>query len=284
MEAEIVTEKNASLISTKELLRETWSLYKEKIKTFLSVLAIPVIVTHILVYIIFNVILWTSILPDSFYQQHTVLAVVLIALCGLIAGLITLFSQVSLLHVLRAKDKKLSLSEIYKSSSNIFIPFIWVTILSGIIIGGGFWFLIIPGIIFTMWFGFTSFIFISENEKGLDAVMKSKAYVNGYTWDVFLRMVGVFFISMIISAIFSLVQKLLPLPFVKEILDIVMALLLTPFVVSYSYLLYENLKSIHPIENWDRANDKRTLFIIIGLIGFLVIQPLFFYFMLNSLA
>ena len=44
---------------------------------------------------------------------------------------------------------------------------------------GGFVFFIVPGVIFSIWLSFSVLILIVENEKGTNALVRSKEYVKG---------------------------------------------------------------------------------------------------------
>jgi len=52
-------------------------------------------------------------------------------------------------------------------------------IILGFLGTGGFLFLIIPGIIFLVWFIFAQFIIFAEDDRGMNAILKSKEYVRG---------------------------------------------------------------------------------------------------------
>src|SRR3989338_296296 len=53
-------------------------------------------------------------------------------------------------------------------------PLAWVAILAALVTSGGFLFLIIPGILFTIWFWFAGCATVVDRKKGLDALSYSR--------------------------------------------------------------------------------------------------------------
>jgi len=95
--------------------------------------------------------------------------------------------------------------------------------------------LIIPGIIFYIYFEFSFFVFVGEGIKGAKALSRSKELVKGYWWQVFLREI-VIMIVLFVSA-WAIGQ----IPVIGFFLGLVLA---TPFVIIFSYLIYKDLKQI----------------------------------------
>lgn len=95
----------------------------------------------------------------------------------------------------------------------------------------GFLLLVIPGIIFAVWFSFSQFILISEGLGVRASLAKSKKLVKGRFWQVLGRLI-VFALTIGLFQIFlSLV------PFVGGIAS----LFFTPLFILPSYLLYKEL-------------------------------------------
>ncbi|MFA5937245.1 MAG: hypothetical protein WC822_05230, partial [Candidatus Paceibacterota bacterium] len=62
------------------------------------------------------------------------------------------------------------------------------SILNGLAILGGFILLVIPGIIFSIWFSFTTYAVVLDNARGTAALSASKKLVVGRWWAVLVRL------------------------------------------------------------------------------------------------
>ena len=133
---------------------------------------------------------------------------------------------------------------------------------------GGFIFFAVPGIIFGVWFSFATFIVITEDLKGMDAILKSREYVRNYWWSVFWR---VLFINIVITGIIiivSIVSILIPL-----LVDIV-SIIITPLIMIYIFLVYNNLRRIKGDFEFRPSAGLKKKFIVVGVIGFIIIPLL----------
>jgi hypothetical protein len=107
----------------------------------------------------------------------------------------------------------------------------------------------IPGIIFQIWFSLAVFIFLFENLKGLQALLRSKQLVKGKFWAVFLRFL---ILAIILGAIstglrFLATSKIDYIPlsnFLDTIINVFLQILLLPIFYFYAYLIYRDLKEI----------------------------------------
>jgi uncharacterized membrane protein len=87
-----------------------------------------------------------------------------------------------------------------------------------------------PGVIFAVWFFFAPFVFIDEDVRGMNALLKSKEYVRGRWFGVCLRLLAIWLIAVLVASI----------PIVGQVL----ALFLIPFSFVYTFLLYKDLKAL----------------------------------------
>lgn len=139
---------------------------------------------------------------------------------------------------------------------------IWVVILSGLAAFGGFILLIIPGIIFSIWFAFSMYTAIFDGQKGAAALRMSKKLVQGRWWGVFWRLFapGVVYAVIILSAqgILALASKWVLASFengsttqlvsnvILGLLLTIVTLLITPFSTAAPTILYSELKKTSP--------------------------------------
>lgn len=69
------------------------------------------------------------------------------------------------------------------------IPFLWVSILSTAVTAAGFALLIVPGVIFFVWYRFSQNFVMLDDLRGLAALRASRKLVAGRWWAVFVRIV-----------------------------------------------------------------------------------------------
>ena len=140
--------------------------------------------------------------------------------------------------------------DIYKESEKYFWPYLGVVIPAAVLTL--FWtvLLIIPGIIFGVYYSFSLFALFFEDKKGLDALSKSKRLVKGYWWPVF----GRFFLMGVIAIVFSIIITLpisgqgadpsTPFYQIWSFLVQVVNYLIGPIYMIYIYGIYQDLVKI----------------------------------------
>lgn len=277
------------LISISDLLSQTWALYKKRAKVFLLILLIPVIpvVLNITYGFLSAVLLgpWSLVIGSL---------ASLMGLAGFFAGI-----WAGLALIFAVIDGQLSLRQAFVSAWHKLLSYLWLVILSSLIIAGGVLLFVVPGIIFSLQFVFAVYVFVVEGLKGREALLKSKAYIKGYWWAVFGRLLvlqllimlaflplgfifgfGSLVIGLSHSSLISFVSGLL-----MSIFPMGLSVLIAPFSLIYSFLLYQDVKSKKPNLVFElKTKDKIYLtlwavwvIVAVGLmIGLIIIGVLFF--------
>jgi hypothetical protein len=135
--------------------------------------------------------------------------------------------------------------------------FIWFFSIAGFIITGGFLLLIVPGVIFLVWFAFGQFILADNDERGMNALLKSKELVRGHWPDVFLRL----FLVWIASGVVGIVPLIGPL----------LTIAFMPFMTIFIYLIYKDLKEIKGDISYSPSSGEKIRWIGIGTLGYIVL-------------
>jgi hypothetical protein len=91
---------------------------------------------------------------------------------------------------LEAGKKPLSAKAESLKALSLLLPFLWVAILSGLVIFGGFVLLIVPGIYFSIALYFGQIIFIDKNIRGTQALAASRALIKGRWWPTLWRILA----------------------------------------------------------------------------------------------
>lgn len=127
-------------------------------------------------------------------------------------------------------------------------------ILQTLAVFGGFLLLIIPGIIFAIWFSMTVYVVVVEGVSAGAALSRSKQLVTDNWWDVFLRFFAlglVFFVVYMVP--FGLMMAMgamageaagFVFALLSNVVQTIAGILLTPYLIIYSYLVYLDLRRL----------------------------------------
>lgn len=252
------------------LLRESLSIYKQRIWTFLGIILIPLIVViSLLIAAPFAVQLFTK----------SIILAISIFLSGIIVVVITqIWSQTALLYAITKSEEKIGVKEAYRRGWHKILSYLWVVFLTGLITFGGFALFFVPGLIFSIWFSLAVFVLIAEDTRGMNALLKSKEYVKGHWWGVLWRffVIGVFLavVSGLLLLIFAFV------PAIQEIGGTLVSFVLTPLGLTFSFLIYRNLKSLKGEFAFEPTGKTKAGFIAVAIFGLfvplLIIAMIFF--------
>jgi hypothetical protein len=145
--------------------------------------------------------------------------------------LLSVWMQVAMMYVVKERNNPMGVKQALSAGWSKISSFVWIGFLSCLAVLGGFILFIIPGIIFSIWFCMSTYVFVAEGVVGTKALSQSKQLVSGNWWGV----LGRFFVAGLIMMVVSWI------PFVGSIANL---LFITPFFVIYSYLMYEDLKRL----------------------------------------
>ena len=190
------------LTSPITLIKKAISIFFEKRNMiyFFKIFSIP-FVLGIISYSFSYVISSQGYTQDQFVEEITKGNPIIIwyfVVWSIAAFVIGLWAQVAAYEsVIRViKNGSLDFKDTYLSVRNKIGKFLILNLLVGLIIAGGFLLLIIPGIIFTVWYGFSMWTLFDKNLGISDSLKRSKQIVQGIFWKVLGRMVvlGIFMI------------------------------------------------------------------------------------------
>lgn len=183
-----------------------------------------------------------------------------------------------------SSNEVLSFTETLSRGSKYTVSFVFLVLLSTLVIFGGLSLLFIPGIALTIYLAFSSINIITENRKGTDALLRSWFYVEGYWWAVFWRFIFVLFLAMLVTfAIgfglgFSVIYtETTPIGniVVGSFLSLINDLVFAPISLIYSYGLYLSLKQVKEASGAvETPNKRRAIIKILAVLGVVVILGL----------
>jgi hypothetical protein len=236
--------REPELSSIGELLSNTWLIYRGRLLTLLGLYLFSVVMLLVPMGATFGAgMLTTMTWPGSF------MAIFLVSMLGGLIGILAwLWGFGGFISA--SCDEMQKFKEALGSGWRNMWSLLWLYLMVGYIIQGGFLLFILPGIAWTVSFFAAQFIIFEEPQRGIDAMLKSRAYVKGHWWAVFGRLLVIIIILTIASAV----------PFG--------GILLTPFMMIYMVLIYKELRTIKG-KNVEYARSGGTKFgwIAIATVG-----------------
>jgi hypothetical protein len=243
---------DGSLTGIGNLFEKTWDIFKRRIGTLIvlylftiGLVLIPVGIFILLAYLI-------SLALQGGTEVLIIAGSVVGATAGIIAGCWGFGS-----FLCAIADESLSIKDSLEKGGQKIWAFIWLLSLLGYIVPGGFFLFFIPGVLFMVWFAFAVFILPDEDEKGMNAVLKSKEYVKGHWVDVFARLFLIWLASIGAGSI----------PLIGPVLSI----LFFPFQMIFVYLIYEDLRSIKGDISYPSSAGEKFKWIGLATLGYIIV-------------
>lgn len=128
-----------------------------------------------------------NVLPGAISSSLPNNASLLGFLISLVGWGIQLVVGLGMVHIaLKLVDgKKTTYSDLFKHS-HLLIPYLFASILYGLIVAAGFILLIIPGIIWAIKFQYFTYFMVDQGLGPIDALKKSASVTKGTKWNLFL--------------------------------------------------------------------------------------------------
>lgn len=236
-----------------DLLNRAWQIYKARFWVFLGLMVLPFLLSE----------------SSLFAVPKPISAVFSIA--GIIVGI---WFAVALLFVIKDREQKIGFQESLAKGWHKLISYWWVSALTLLVTMGGLFLFIVPGVIFSVWFGFSAFVLISEDLKGMNALFRSKQLVKGFWKSVFWRqfVVGALAVAIVLgieaSSSFFQNQTL-------KLFGSLATILVAPIVTIYNFLIYEDLKRLKQgIVFEPPKRGTKAKYIIVAILGLLLIPAI----------
>jgi len=241
-----------SLIPIKNIIKEGWEIYKKNFKEFLIPFALflPLFLYGALAGILNNYL-------ENYIASNWVTLIMLVfyvfALVIYIWSLIILAKLINNIYLKKPFDK-----DLYQKSAQKIGLYFLIIISAGLITLSGLILLIIPGLFFMVWYGFSDYaLILEENIKWTKSFSFSKKLTKGRAWDTFGRifvpslLVMVLLIAIIILVIIISMgqgQAFFSALNIANIIFLLIDLLVIPLVIGFKIILYNSLKETRKIK------------------------------------
>jgi len=211
-----------------ELIVDSWDLYAKNWRKFLPFI-IMIFLPTLILSALGTITLYLSVyLPSSSLASNIIILLVFAASLVFAIWVTTALAR-TMFNCLLSKPTQWR--ETFYTSSNLIWPVILASFLVGLSVIGGTLLFIIPGIIFAVWYSFTSYAVIFEGAKGLDAIA---AIVFGL-------------LNYMLSYALAFLIRLLPLPMFMQsasasVLSSLSSAIVAPLSAGATLILYQNAK------------------------------------------
>jgi len=231
-----------------DLLKRSFSFYKSKFWALIGVTLLSFFSGYIafglwwLLSIFINLPAIEEVVEGTVSGASYLLLSLILYLFAIFLGL---FCQLALLYII---SQGLGIKEAFKKAWFKIIPYWWLTIITGVLIFGGFLLFFVPGILLTIWFVLSSYVFVAEDKKGMSALLRSKQLVSGKEWTILGRVILIVLGFIVLSFIASKIS------FGESLLSLV----ITPFFQVFWFLFYQDLKKAkgEPVFEEPKKSDK----------------------------
>jgi len=245
------------LITAKEIIVNSWETYSKNWKKLL-----PYVVFMFITSAALTIIGFTGLKIEALIINKNIVLLnnLLVAAVSVALLLFTLWTTIALFKNLRQlieNKEMIGIKESYFQTSKYLWPIIWTSVLVFFAVLAGFLLLLIPALIFAIWFTYVFYIILFEDKKGVTALKESKKMVSGRWWKTFWLLLApaVFFgiiiivIQMVLSLPFGIFlnQESLTYLLTNSLLNTIVSSLFAPLTALTTLYLYLSAKA-NPVE------------------------------------
>ncbi|MEJ2324535.1 MAG: hypothetical protein P8Y77_07065, partial [Nitrospirota bacterium] len=259
------------LMGVGDIFKKTWEVFKRRVLT----LVVVFILSGLVFAVGFGIFFGAGMLLGMVLKPMKAGLIAGGAAAGVIAGLIAWGWGYGAL-VCAVADESLGVVDAYRRAWLRVGSFMWIVfLLYLIIIPGGYFLFLVPGILFTVWFSFGPFVLAKEGEAGMSALIKSKEYVRGHFWGVFLRFLVIWALSIALWVIQQVLRlAALTIPVVPTLASVALSLVFTPFYMIFLYLVYSDLRRLRGDFAYSAGGGEKAKWLALSILGWLLVPIL----------
>ncbi len=237
----------------KEKLTPTIDLFESSIKVWWKNLAKFIMVSvwgfiYALIPMAAILVLTLSVTKSGMPTGYLKISSVLVFTLGLCVVFYFMARSYMALFLLIKKNYEGKPLEIFKETRSIAFPYIGLALLTAVLVLLWSLLLIIPGLIFSVFYSFAIYTFFFENKRGMKAIKRSKELVKGYFWPVLGRIIFLAIILWVFGMVVAAPLGRFPQEsFSRGMYSYFVQLLnfiITPISLLYSYNIYRDLVKI----------------------------------------
>ncbi len=230
--------------SAAKLFGEAWKVYTKNFGVLAAIAFIPA------VFVVLAHFLHLAIPATD--SQPLIIGLAFVGIFGL---LILAWSCGAMMKAMQSIDStgKAAFFAAYGQGLDRMWPLVGLVLLTILIVGVGTILLIIPGIIFFIWFSLGIYAFAFEKLGIGWSLSASKQYVYQHFWNTLWKWIFAFIIYALFEVVLALIFAEISVMFnlsqdiLAYIMNTLAAIISTPFFIVYGYLIYHYLKGIYQV-------------------------------------
>lgn len=238
------------LISISEIIGQSWEFYLRqwrRLFPYMALMFLPTLILSVLGLLAF----WVNYQAPA-TTAITGLVIVAVFAASMVFSLWLTVALARFIKIILDNQTPPKLGEMLASTSHLIWPVIYTSLLVGLIVLAGSILLIIPGIIFAVWYSFVFYHIAFEEKPGLTALRASKQMVVGRWWKILWRVLlpGLLFgvamtiIDTVLLQIFGLfVHGETGLAIANSVISSLVNVFVTPLAAVAGIILYFSAKA-----------------------------------------
>jgi hypothetical protein len=268
------------------LLNETWQFFKSRFKLFvlmgLFITGMPYAVGFI------GGLLGGVLEVDAGLNESSVASMVIVLVSTALAAFAGVWGWSALVVAIVHAEEGIGFVDAFKRALRMLHSIVWVSILGTLLLFAGFALLIVPFVLFAIWFTFSTIVLVAEKKRGLTALLTSKEYVRGLFGPILGRYVllglliagmylALLLLSLLIAGLFILISPAIAAVVVglQVLLYFVLPIFLMPLGIVYTYIVFKHVKAIKGGVTAVVTTGQRALYGVLTVFGLVAIPILF---------
>lgn len=252
------------LISAGDIIRNSWQIFAQNFKKliiYMVLLFVPNMVLGLAAVV--SLYLDNYARSGAFVMMNNIIIIAIIV-ASIVFTIWVAMALTKNLGAIIVKKSAIGAKESFTTTSGLIWPVIYTSILVMLIVLGGTIMLIIPGIIFSIWYTFTYYAIIFEEKKGVAALKASKELVTGRWWAIFWRLFapGLFYALILIIITYAITYGLaymlsgMTYVLVNGILTSIVSSIISPLTALVTIVLYYSAKE-NPVQVAPPTQEKK---------------------------
>lgn len=246
-------------LSFGSVLSATFDEYKKHFSVFIRILLVLYLLPNAVLAILSQVFAYSvkeASLTNNLASLYTVgiAGVAVLLLFTIFSVLLIWLMNISIIKIVtyRRASQEVTLQKIFEDAKKSLAGYAGLSLLQGLAILCLIILLIIPGIIFSVFWSFSAYFLILENKGITESMKESKQLVKGRWWKVFgysllfgLIVFGLAFGAGLVISILSIFLNMIPYagPVIAQVLSDSISMFFIPLGVIFYQIFYERLKA-----------------------------------------
>lgn len=233
---------NAKISPTMVLIENAWKIYQERFWSFVAMGLVPILGAIPLVVVV--------LLSFVKAQGAELIIKIILGVLGFASSVVLIYVVLAAQagFILMLKNSGSKFAEAFKAGRSYVWPLFIVGLLVGILTLLWSILLIIPGIIFAVYYGQAYFALLFEDKKGMSALRRSKELVKNYWWPVVGRTLLLGLMTwaglIILSLLLNTIKGNTVMYQAGNVAISFVRFLLGQFAVIFGYLIFQDLVRI----------------------------------------